>query len=43
MKTMEEQLKEEMQELIKQEQAEREAVELSQFTLETSLIEKGVI
>ena len=43
MKTMEEQLKEEMQELIKQEQAEREAVELSQFTLETTLIEKGVI
>jgi len=43
MKTMEEELKQEINEKIIQEQAERQAVELSQFTLETTLIEKGVI
>jgi len=43
MKTMEDELKEEMNEKIAQEQAERQAVELSQFTLETTLIERGVI
>lgn len=43
MKTMEQELKELMEEKILQEQAERQAIELSQFILETTLIEKGVI
>lgn len=53
MKTMEQEFNEKYNALLEentnlklelvQEQAEREAVELSQFLLETTLIEKGVI
>lgn len=34
---------EQLKHLLVQEQAEREAVELNQFLLETTLIEKGII